>query len=60
MVAPSNVGNLPFLDLYLMRDEVVAVSHVNRQSQTGILGSRWFALEVVTSNSSLASIQNLR
>jgi len=38
MVAASNVGNSPFLDLYLMRDEVVGVSYVIRQSQTGILG----------------------
>ncbi|MEI8058503.1 MAG: hypothetical protein WCI29_14010 [Actinomycetes bacterium] len=38
MVAASNVGNSPFLDLYLMRDEVVGVSHVIRQLQAGILG----------------------
>jgi len=38
MVAPSNVYKSPLLDLYLVRDEMVVVLHVNRQSQTGILG----------------------
>jgi len=38
MIVPSNVGASPFLDLYLMRDEVVVVSYGIRKLQTGCLG----------------------